>query len=500
MFQDTDVVINRLPPQDIEIEKAVLGAILIEPGKDISVIDFLTPESFYDPRHQKIFKAIRDLSLDLKPIDQLTVVEQLRKNGELDEIGGPAYIIELTQKVASASHLEFHAKIVAQKYIQREMIKLANKLQEKAYDDTIDVEDLLDFAQKQLFDLVSQNIKNETRHIADILAETLKHIEDLGNRDIDLSGVPSGFTELDRVTSGWQNSDLILIAARPSMGKTAFILSMARNMAVIAKKKVAIFSLEMKASELVYRLISAEAEINSKKLKTGKLTDNEWTQLEEKLKPLENADIFIDDTPSISLFELRSKCRKIQTQYGLDVVMIDYLQLMSGPTDSKMNREQEVSRISRGLKALAKELDVPIIALSQLNRSIEHRTGKRPQLSDLRESGSLEQDADIVIFIHRPEKMGIDEFDDGTSTKGIAEIIIAKFRNGPTTEVKLRFINEYAKFENFDLDDVENIIPEDAIRAVSKMNDDTDFSDDDTDIDFPSDISNTDFDDQKTPF
>lgn len=438
---------GKVPPQALELEEAVLGALMLEKGAEIGVLDLLTPEAFYKEAHQKIFRAIVKLSERYEPIDILTVTEEMRRREELDEIGGAYYITQLTSNVASAAHIEFHARIIAQKYIQRELIRVASDIQTRAFDTSADVDDLLDFSEKELFNLAYGNIKKETAQIDNIIQEAIAQIEEASRREDGLSGVPCGFTQLDRVTSGWQKSDLVIVAARPSMGKTAFVLSMARNIAVEHKQGVAVFSLEMSAVQLVNRLIVAETELPGEKIKTGRLESYEWEQLEYKIKPLTDAPIFIDDTPAISLFELRAKCRRLKMQYDIQLAVVDYLQLMSGPVDARGSREQEVSHISRGLKAIAKELDIPIIALSQLNRSVEMRSGdKRPQLSDLRESGAIEQDADIVIFIHRPEKYGLLEDAEGNSTKGKAEIIIAKHRNGAVCDVELKFVESMAKF------------------------------------------------------
>ena len=804
---------GRVPPQAVELEEAVLGAIMLERGTEIEVLDVLRPESFYKEVHQKIFKAILELSIEHEPIDPLTVVEKLRKNKDLESVGGPYYISKLTQNVGSAAHLEFHAKIIAQKFIQRELINISTQINNKAYDQSIDVDDLLDFSEKELFNLAYGNIKNEAKPLNIILKEAIEHIEEIAKREDGLSGIPSGFTSLDRVTTGWQPSDLIIVAARPSMGKclgkgtkvlmysgelknvediktgellmgddssprkilsitkgvekmywvkqnkaidysvneshilslkrsrnegkhkhgdvlnisikdyiqksdkfksnyngykvpvnfkekqlkiepyflgiwlgdgkrsdvrittadfeivnyletyakklnlsvtkskdsekcpmyaisgklggshkltlqnklqehnlinnkhipanflinssqnrldllsglldsdghydkysnsyeiiqkseklaqqikflcdslgfrtslipkkatikeinfeglyyrlrifgdidkipvkikrkkakpwtsnrswnqtgitveydkideyygfeidgnrlflledmtvthnTAFVLSMARNMAVEHDVPVAFFSLEMSSIQLVNRLIIGETGLEGNKIKTGNLEDYEWVQLEEKIKSLDNAPLYIDDTPAISLFEIRAKCRRLKMQYDIKLVIIDYLQLMSGPPEARGNREQEVSRISRGLKAIGKELSVPVIALSQLNRSVEMRSGdKRPQLSDLRESGAIEQDADIVIFIHRPEKFGIMEDADGNSTEGLADIILAKHRNGAVTDVQLKFIDTMAKFEEFQNANLTQFNDDSGISVGSKMNDD----------------------------
>jgi len=465
--------IGKVPPQAIELEETVIGALMLEKGAIMEVIDILKPECFYNDTHRKIYSAILSLSQNYQPIDFLTVVEELRRHGTLEEIGGPYFIAQLTSKVASAAHIEFHARIIAQKYIQRELIRISSEIQAKAFDPASDVDDLLDFSEKQLFQIAQGVIKKESLPIDNIIKMAINQIEEAGKREDGLSGIPCGFTGLDRITNGWQRSDLVIIAARPAMGKTAFVLTMARNIAVNHQKAVAVFSLEMASVQLVNRLIIAETELPGDKLKTGKLAAHEWAQLEYKIGALSKAPLYIDDTPAISLFELRAKCRRLKMQYDIQLIIIDYLQLMVGPGDNRnVNREQEVSNISRGLKVLAKELDVPVIALSQLNRSVETRTGsKKPQLSDLRESGAIEQDADIVIFIHRPEKFGLTEDEEGNSTKGLAEIIIAKHRNGATGTVNLRFIDTMAKFADMDDFSLEPISPTE-VTFSSKLNQD----------------------------
>jgi replicative DNA helicase len=422
---------GKIPPQALELEETVLGAVMLEKDALITIIDLLKPESFYKESHQKIFSSILKLSLEEKPIDILTVTEELRKAKELDTVGGAFYITSLTSRVSSAAHIEYHARIIAQKFIQRELIRISTEIQNRSYDESTDVDDLLDFSEKELFNIAEGNIKKETLRINVLIKEAINQIEEAGKREDNLSGIPSGFTKIDRITSGWQNSDLIIIAARPSMGKTAFVLSMTRNMAVEHKRPVAVFSLEMSSLQLVNRLIVSETKLPSERIRNGKLHDYEWEQLEIKIKNLVDAPIFIDDTPAISIYELRAKCRRLKMQHDVGIIIIDYLQLMTGTSDTRGNREQEVSTISRSLKAIAKELNVPIIALSQLNRAVETRGGtKRPQLSDLRESGAIEQDADMVLFIHRPEYYGFFEDEEGNSNLGIAEIIIAKHRNG----------------------------------------------------------------------
>lgn len=446
--------LGKIPPQAIDLEEAVLGAIMLEKDAVISVLDILKPESFYKEVNQKIFNAIVDLTSKEKPIDILTVTEELRARKELEEVGGPFYITQLTSRVASAAHIEYHARIVAQKYIQRELIRISSEIQNKAFDESIDVDDLLDFSETELFNIAEGNIKKETAKVNVLIQQAIHQIEEASKRKDSLSGVPSGYTKLDRLTLGWQKSDLIVIASRPSMGKTALALSMARNITVEHNKPVAFFSLEMSSIQLVTRLIVSETELPSNRIRNGNLDENEWKQLDSKIKNLVEAPLYIDDTPAISIFELRAKCRRLKLQHKVELIIIDYLQLMTGPSNLKGNREQEVSNISRSLKAISKELDVPIIALSQLNRSVEMRSGsKRPQLSDLRESGAIEQDADMVIFIYRPERYGILEDEDGNSLVGFAEIILAKHRNGPVGDVRLRFREEMAKF--VELDDME---------------------------------------------
>jgi len=466
---------GKVPPQAIDMEEAVLGAIMLEKEAVITILDILKPESFYKDSHRKIFKAVSDLSTREFPVDLYTVTEELRAHGELESVGGPVYLSQLTSKVVSAANVDYHARIVAQKYIQRELIRVSTEIQTRAFDDTWDVTELLDYSENELFQIAEGNIKREVSPINMVIKEAIKEIEEAGKREDALVGIPSGFTKLDRLTSGWQKAELVIIAARPSMGKTAFALSMARNMAIDHDKKVAIFSCEMSSIQLVNRLIVAETDIAGDKIRNGRLSEEEWKQLDTRIKKLVQAPIFIDDTPAISIFELRAKCRRLMAQQKLDIVIVDYLQLMSGP-DNAGSREQEVSNISRSLKSIAKELNVPIIALSQLNRSVEMRGGtKRPLLSDLRESGAIEQDADMVVFIHRQEKFGMLTFDDGSSTKGIAEIILAKNRNGPVDDVRLRFREEKAQFVDMDEFDIENMPEMNGTQSItlgSKMNHD----------------------------
>lgn len=463
---------GKVPPQAIEIEEVVLGAIMLEKDALIKVLDILQTESFYKDAHQKIYSAILDLYTGQQAIDIVTVTEKLKKKGELEEIGGPFYITQLTSRVASAAHIEYHARIIAQKYIQRELIRVASEIQNRAFDDSTDVLDLLNFSEEELFKITQGSIKKETEKIDVLIDRAIKRIEDLSKREDSLSGIPSGFTQLDRITSGWQNSDLIIVAGRPSMGKTAFALTMARNMAIDHKKPVAVFSLEMSSLQLVNRLIVSETELSSSKIKNGKLENYEWEQLDYKIKKLINAPVFIDDTPAISLFEFRAKSRRLKSQENIELIIVDYLQLMTTGMENRGNREQEVSLISRSLKSIAKELDIPIIALSQLRRPQAGDKVKQPYLSDLRESGAIEQDADIVMFIHRPEMIGITADEEGNSTIGLAEIIIAKHRNGQTGEIPpLNFKSEFAKFVEYDENFSDNIMNNgNGITRSSKMN------------------------------
>lgn len=443
-------VIGRVPPRDIDLEKAVLGALMLEKDAYTVVCDLLKPESFYEPANQKIYEAIQTLGARQQAIDMLTVMEQLKLNGTLAEAGGAAALADLTSRVTSAANVEYHARIVAQKFMARELISFASEIESKAFDESNDVDDLMQEAEGKLFEISQRNLKKDVTQIDPVLSDAIRQMQIAQNRASGFSGLETGYTELDKVTSGWQNSDLVIIAARPAMGKTAFVLSMAKNMAVNYSTPVAVFSLEMSNLQLVNRLISNVAEINGAKIKSGNLSDAEWQQLFARIKHLTGAPLFIDDTPSLSIFELRTKARRLVREHGIKIIIIDYLQLMNASGMKLGSREQEVSMISRSLKQLAKELNIPIIALSQLNRSVESRTdGKRPQLSDLRESGAIEQDADIVCFIHRPEyylKSGVDS--EGKDIRGLAQIIIAKHRSGATADVELRFVGDYARFEN----------------------------------------------------
>ena len=461
---------GRIPPQARELEEAVLGALMIEKDAYSQVSEILRPESFYDHVHQLIYSAITDLAVRQEPVDILTVTEQLRKRGELEEVGGPFYITQLSSKVASSAHIEYHARIIAQKYLARELISFTSGIQSKAFDDTLDVDDLMQEAEGKLFEISQQNMKKDYTQINPVIAEAYQLLQKAAARTDGLSGLESGFTGLDKMTSGWQNSDLVIIAARPAMGKTAFVLSMARNIAVNYRNPVALFSLEMSNVQLVNRLIVNVCEIPGEKIKSGQLQPYEWQQLDIKLKELIDAPLYVDDTPSLSVFELRTKARRLVREHGVRMIIIDYLQLMNASGMSFGSRQEEVSTISRSLKGLAKELNIPIIALSQLNRGVESREGadgKRPQLSDLRESGAIEQDADMVCFIHRPEYYKIFQGEKGEDYRGMAEIIIAKHRNGATGDVLLRFKGEFARFQNPD-DDLVIPLPDESSAGVNR--------------------------------
>ncbi|MEG1612115.1 MAG: replicative DNA helicase, partial [Alistipes sp.] len=450
-FTTMTEIAGNVPPQAVELEEAVLGALMLERDSIITVQEFISSEAFYTEEHRIIYKAIEELSINMKPIDLYTVTEQLKVNKELKKVGGAAYLAQLTQKVASAANVEFHTKIIAQKYVQRELIRSATEIQRQSYDETKDITELIGFAEGEIFKVSEGHVKRSVQSSKDLLSKALHQIEEASKNTSAFNGVPSGFMAIDRITLGWQLSDLIIIAARPSMGKTAFVLSMARNMAVDHEAGVAFFSLEMSAVQLMMRLIVAETGLASNDVKSGRLSPEQWRHLESATKPLGAAPLFIDDTPALSVFEFRSKARRLKIHNDIKIIIIDYLQLMTGNQDSRGNREQEVSFISRTLKAIAKELNVPVIALSQLSRATEMRGGsKRPQLSDLRESGAIEQDADIVAFIHRPEYYGINQDENGMPTAGLAEIIIAKHRNGAVGDVNLRFMKDQARFADMD--------------------------------------------------
>lgn len=470
MIQDST---GKLPPRDTAAEDAVLGALMLEKDAYMNVCDILTPDSFYDPLNAKIYEAISTLGFNQRPIDIITVIEQLRKNGTLEEVGGPAHITELTANVYSAADIEEHAKIINQKFLARRLISFASKIENQAFDESNDVDDLLQEAEGKLFEISQTHLKREVTQIDPVLNLALEQIQAAANTATGLSGLQTGYTQLDKMTSGWQMSDLIIIAARPAMGKTAFVLSMAKNMAIDYNIPIAIFTLEMANVQLVKRLISNVADLNGEQIKSGQLSPEEWDRLNNRLRAVYSAPLYLDETPGLSITELRTKARRLVREHGVKMIMIDYLQLMNATGMKLGSREQEVSTISRSLKALAKELNIPIIALSQLNRSTETREDKRPVLSDLRESGAIEQDADIVCFIHRPEyytKSGEDA--QGNDIRGLAELIVAKHRSGAVGDVKLRFVSKYARFENWDenYDIVKETLENVETRRQSRMN------------------------------
>ena len=444
---------GKIPPQALDLEEAVLGAMLIDEKGVNEVIDILSPEVFYKKSHQLIFESIQRLFRESEPIDLLTVSADLKKNKNFEVIGGDFYLIGLSQKVSSSAHIEYHSRIIQQKFIQRKLITISNEIISKSYNESTDVIDLLDEAESKLYDIAQNNIKGSSETAQNLVIQAKNRIEEISKQE-GLSGISTGFEKLDRLTSGWQPSDLIIVAARPGMGKTALALSMARNVSVQKKIPVAFFSLEMSSVQLITRLISSETGLSSDKLRTGKLADHEWQQLNIKVSDLESAPLYIDDSAALTIFELRAKARRLASSHGIKLIIIDYLQLMNlGSSNKAGNREQEISTISRNLKALAKELNIPVIALSQLSRAVETRGGtKRPILSDLRESGAIEQDADIVSFLYRPEYYGITEWDDDmkTPSEGQGEFIVAKHRNGALDSIKLKFIANLGKFEDID--------------------------------------------------
>jgi len=445
---------GHLQPQALDIERVVLGALMIDKDAFSMVSETLTPETFYEPRHQHIYHAIRTLNMDQKPVDIMTVADQLAKEGTLDDVGGAPYIVELSSHVASSANIEYHAKILSQKYLARQLISYAGRLETGAFDPMVDVDELMQQAEGALFELSQKNMKQDYTQIDPVLAKTVEILQQASKSAGGLTGVPTGYTDLDDATSGWQPSDLVIIAGRPAMGKTSFALSLAKNIAVDYQRPIAFFSLEMSNVQLVQRLLSNVCEISGHKILNGQLAADEWERLDKNLRKLTGAPMYIDDTPGLSVFELRTKARRLVREKGVQIIMIDYLQLMNANGMKFGSRQEEVSTISRSLKGLAKELDIPILALSQLNRSVESREskdgidGKRPQLSDLRESGAIEQDADMVLFVHRPEYYHILVDPDGHDLKGKAQIIIAKHRKGATRDVLLNFRGEFTRFED----------------------------------------------------
>ena len=444
---------GHLQPQAPDLEKIVLGALMIDKDAFTVVGEILHPETFYEPRHQKIYRAVQKLNIDEKPVDILTVIEELKHEGTLDEVGGEPYVIDLSSHVASSAHIEYHAHILAQKYMARQLISFASVVETKAFDDTVDVDELMQETESSLFELSQKNLRQDYTQVDPVVKEAIKILQKAAANKGELTGVPTGYRKLDEMTAGWQASDLVIIAGRPAMGKTAFALSLAKNIAVDYKTPIAFFSLEMNNVQLVNRLISNVCEIEGRKILNGQLDDEEWKRLDANVGKLQTAPIYVDDTAGMSIFELRTKARRLVREKGVKVIMIDYLQLMNANGAHFGSRQEEVSTISRSLKGLAKELNIPILALSQLNRTVENREGldgKRPQLSDLRESGAIEQDADMVLFVHRPEYYHIYQDEHGNDLRGMAQVIIAKHRKGATGDVTLTFKGSFTRFENPD--------------------------------------------------
>lgn len=438
-------MIERTPPHNNEAEQSVIGAIFLEPQSLITASEILLPDDFYRIAHKKIFETMLILSDKGQPIDLVTITEELNVKNELEDVGGISYLTELANTVPTAANVVYYAKIVEEKALLRRLIRVATDIVEDGYTREDEVEALLGEAEKKMMEVSNRKNAGDFRHIKDVLVETYDNIELLHTRKGDVTGIPTGFRDLDKMTAGFQRNDLIIVAARPSVGKTAFALNVAQNVATKARENVAIFSLEMGAEQLVMRMLCAEGNIDAQVLRTGNLEADDWRKLTMAMGTLSNAGIFIDDSPGIRINEIRSKCRRLQQEHGLGMIMIDYLQLIMGSGRGSDNRQQEVSEISRSLKALARELKVPVIALSQLSRGVEQRQDKRPMMSDLRESGSIEQDADIVSFLYRE-----DYYDKETEMQNMIEIIIAKQRNGPTGTVTLAFAKEYNKFLNID--------------------------------------------------
>ena len=470
-----DNTYGHLPPQALELEKIVLGALMIDKDAFWVVSEMLRPETFYDPRHQKIYTAIRTLNMDEKPVDIMTVTEQLKRDGTIDEVGGVAYVVDLSAHVASSAHIEYHASILAQKFLARQLITFASNVETKAFDESIDVEELMQEAEGSLFELSQKNMRQDFTQIDPVIKQAIDILQKASANTGGLTGVTTGYQKLNEITAGWQPSDLIIIAGRPAMGKTSFALSLAKNIAVDAGEAIGFFSLEMNNVQLVNRLISNVCEIVGSKILNGQLTPDEWDRLDKRLRTLQGAKVFIDDTPGLSVFELRTKARRLVREKNVKVIMIDYLQLMNANGMKFGSRQEEVSTISRSLKGLAKELNIPIIALSQLSRNVENREGlegKRPQLSDLRESGAIEQDADMVLFVHRPEYYHIFEDEKGNDLHGMAQIIIAKHRKGATGDVLLTFKGQYTRFEDPSESFAASPLPDDGggMIRMSRMN------------------------------
>ncbi|MBW4770136.1 replicative DNA helicase [Prevotella jejuni] len=472
-----DTTFGHLQPQATDIEKVVLGALMIDKDAFLVVSEIIKPETFYESRHEKIYEAVQSLNLQEKPVDIMTVVEELRHRGTLEEVGGAAYIVELSSNVASSAHIEYHAHILAQKFLARQLIQFASMIETDAFDETVDVDELMQKAEGTLFEISQKNMLQDYVQIDTIVEQAHQLLLKAAGSKDKLTGIPSGFHDLDKITAGWQASDLVIIAGRPAMGKTSFALSIAKNIAIDYRQPIAFFSLEMNNVQLVNRLISNVCSIPGNKILNGQLTPDEWERFDSNIRKMQGAPIYIDDTPGLSIFELRTKARRLVREHNIKVLMIDYLQLMNANGMRFNSRQEEVSTISRSLKGLAKELDIPILALSQLSRAVEQRDpkeGRRPQLSDLRESGAIEQDADMVLFVHRPEYYHILQDDHGNDLHGMAQIIIAKHRKGATGDVLLNFRGEYTRFANPEDLDMAAPLPNDPLGGEiigSKMND-----------------------------
>jgi replicative DNA helicase len=438
---------GRVPPQAVDVEMAVLGAMLLEKGAIPKVIEILDDSSFYKPAHQRIFAAMIALFERSEPVDLITLIEELRRRAELEKVGGEYYLTELTARVTTAANVEYHAHIVLEKALMRQLIASSSEVASRAYSDTEDALDLLDEAEQKVFQISEQRMKKSFVSMNTAVHSTMEMLESIHGKHSGVTGVPSGFTELDNYTGGFQKSDLIVVAGRPSQGKTALVLSISRNASILHDIPIGFFSLEMSSQQLVLRLICAEARVDAHNVRTGRLPEDEWRKLSTGIGKLYKAKIFIDDTPALTALEIRAKSRRLKAEHNVGLIVVDYLQLMQGPKNAQ-SREQEISSISRSLKALAKELNIPVVALSQLNRAVETRGDKRPVLADLRESGAIEQDADVVIFVHRPEMFGILTDENNDPTEGMAELIIGKQRNGPTGSARMAFIKQYARFEN----------------------------------------------------
>ena len=493
----TDFTYGHVMPQATEMEKAVLGALMIDKDAYLEVCDLLRPESFYEPRNQMVYEAIVRLSMEESPVDVLTVTDKLQKMGKLEEVGGPGYVADLSSRVASSANIEYHANVVAEKFLSRQMINYVGVIGKKTFDETYAIKDVMNEAEAKLFELTQNNMKKDYSVLSPILKRAVKSVQDAHSNTGGVTGISTGFYKLDDITCGWQNSDLVIIAGRPAMGKTAFALSLAKNISSDQKIPMAFFSLEMSSEQLATRLMANACSVDSKKLMSGQLSRDEWDRLDKNLGSLEDAPLYIDDTESLSVMELRSKARRLVREKKVQLIMVDYLQLMTASGMKYNSRQEEVSLISRSLKGLAKELNIPVLALSQINRGVESREGpegKRPMLSDLRESGAIEQDADMVVFLHRPEYYGLYQSEDGAKDyRGKAEVIISKHRKGATGIVLMDFRGEYTRFENPEDSTLGNRAPTDGGEIVgSKINGDMPFPPPDSYNAFHDEIKNGD--------